>query len=48
MSGSYVRLLEWLRLPADLIFILLGAVPAAIAALLTYKTIRFGGGSEAV
>jgi nitric oxide reductase subunit B len=47
MSKDYVRLLEWLRLPADLIFILLGAVPAAIAALLTYKMIRFGGGSEA-
>jgi nitric oxide reductase subunit B len=46
MSSGYVRLLEWLRLPADMIFILLGALPAAIAALLTYKTIRFGGGLE--
>lgn len=47
LSRDYVRLLEWLRMPADVIFILLGALPAAIATLLTYKFIRFGGRSEA-
>jgi nitric oxide reductase subunit B len=46
MSQDYVRLLEWLRMPADMIFILLGSLPAAIAALLTYKYVRSGGGSE--
>ena len=44
---EHVRLLEWLRMPADMIFIILGALPAAIAALLTYKTIRFGGRPQA-
>ena len=44
---EHVRLLEWLRMPADMIFILLGALPAIIAALLTYKAIRFGGRPEA-
>ncbi len=43
---GYVRLLEWFRMPADLIFIFLGALPAAIAVLLTYKYVRFGGGPE--
>jgi len=33
------RLLEWLRLPADLIFIGLGVVPLLIAALLAYKAL---------
>ena len=40
MSKEYVRLLEWIRMPADMIFILVGALPAALAALLTYKRIR--------
>ena len=26
---EHVRLLEWLRMPADMIFIILGALPAA-------------------
>ena len=42
MGQDYVRLLEWFRMPADLIFIFLGALPAAIAALLTYRYIRSG------
>jgi nitric oxide reductase subunit B len=46
MSQDYVRLLEWLRMPADMIFILLGALPIAIAALLTYKYVRSGDGSN--
>ena len=40
MSQDYVRLLEWLRMPADLIFIFFGALPAVVAALLTYKYVR--------
>ena len=42
MSQDYVRLLEWFRMPADLIFIVFGALPAAIAALLTYRSVRAG------
>jgi len=33
-------LIEWLRLPADAIFILLGVVPLVVAAGLTYQTVR--------
>jgi nitric oxide reductase subunit B len=32
-----VRIVEWLRLPADLIFIGLGVVPLVVASLLAYK-----------
>ena len=35
-GGSLPRLFEWLRLPADLIFILLGALPILIAVGLAY------------
>jgi nitric oxide reductase subunit B len=35
-SGRIVTFLEWLRMPADLIFIVFGVVPLAIAACLTY------------
>ena len=34
------RLIEWLRLPGDLVFIFLGAVPLAIAAIKGYVGIR--------
>ncbi|MBZ0159670.1 MAG: cbb3-type cytochrome c oxidase subunit I [bacterium] len=37
MNRPFVRLLEWLRLPGDAVFIALGAVPMAIAAILTYR-----------
>lgn len=40
MSQDRVVLLEWLRMPADVIFILFGALPAVIAALLTYRYVR--------
>ena len=32
--------LEWLRLPADAVFIVLGAVPLALAAVITYRNAR--------
>ena len=35
-GGSLPRLFEWLRLPADLIFILLGALPILLAVGLGY------------
>lgn len=35
-SGRLVTLFEWLRMPADLIFIIFGVVPLAIAACWTY------------
>ncbi len=36
---SLVRLIEWCRLPGDLVFIFLGVVPMVMAAALTYWTI---------
>jgi nitric oxide reductase subunit B len=35
-SGRLVTLLEWLRMPADLVFIVFGVVPLVIAAGLTW------------
>jgi nitric oxide reductase subunit B len=32
-----VHMVEWLRLPADLVFIGLGVIPLVIASLLAYK-----------
>lgn len=37
LQGKIPRLIEWLRMPGDLIFIGLGVVPLLIAALLTYR-----------
>jgi len=38
-----IRALEWARMPADLVFIFLGALPLALAALLTWRR-SFSGG----
>jgi nitric oxide reductase subunit B len=40
LNEALVRTIEWLRLPGDLIFIVMGVGPAAIAALMTYNAIR--------
>ena len=42
MNQGYVRLLEWLRMPGDVIFIGLGVVPAVISAGLIYRRLSFG------
>ena len=39
---SYVRFIEWCRMPGDLVFIFLGVVPMVMAATLTYWTITRG------
>ncbi len=41
-SQEFVRMIEWLRLPADVVFILLGIVPMVIAAGMTYAYVRSG------
>ena len=38
-AGSWPRLLEWLRLPGDLVFIVLGALPVVIAVGLGYRAL---------
>ena len=37
LNQHLVRLIEWARLPGDLIFIGLGVLPAVLAALTTYR-----------
>ncbi|HEU4826705.1 MAG TPA: hypothetical protein VFS85_09515, partial [Dongiaceae bacterium] len=38
-AGAWPRLLEWLRLPGDLVFILFGALPIVIALGLGYRAL---------
>ena len=40
MNQERVRLLEWARMPADLVFIILGVIPALMAAVKTYRYVR--------
>jgi len=40
MDRGIVRLVEWFRMPGDLVFILLGVVPLVIASALTYLAVR--------
>jgi nitric oxide reductase subunit B len=41
-GGSLPRLIEWFRLPGDLVFIFLGVVPMVLAAALTYYYLSWG------
>jgi nitric oxide reductase subunit B len=40
LNESFVRLLEWMRMPGDVVFITLGVVPMVIATGLTYRQVR--------
>jgi nitric oxide reductase subunit B len=40
LSQSLTRFIEWIRMPADLIFMFLGVTPMVIAALITYRTMK--------
>ncbi len=39
LDGETRHLIEWLRMPADLIFIVSGVLPLLVAAGLTYKSL---------
>ena len=39
-AGSVPRLIEWLRTPGDLVFILVGVLPALVAVLQCYLGMR--------
>jgi nitric oxide reductase subunit B len=43
MDEKTIHLIEWARLPADSIFILLGVVPLLVAASFTYRFVRRSG-----
>jgi nitric oxide reductase subunit B len=40
LNQRTIRMIEWLRLPGDILFIALGAFPALIAAGLTYRLVK--------
>ncbi|WP_298438252.1 nitric-oxide reductase large subunit [Geobacter sp.] len=40
LKGTIPRLIEWLRMPGDLIFIAAGAFPLLVATRLTYRMVR--------
>lgn len=40
LHSRVLRLIEWLRLPGDIVFIGAGVVPAVIASVLTYRSVR--------
>ncbi|MEM5789448.1 MAG: hypothetical protein AAGU11_19215, partial [Syntrophobacteraceae bacterium] len=37
MNLGFVRMIEWFRMPGDVVFIVFGVVPAVIAAVITYR-----------
>jgi nitric oxide reductase subunit B len=43
---SSIRLVEWLRMPGDLTFALLGVIPMVIAVFLSYRSMRRTGGGR--
>jgi nitric oxide reductase subunit B len=45
LNRDFVKVIEWLRMPGDLIFIGLGIVPLVLAGLVTYKSMRIHGKS---
>jgi len=40
LTQPFMKLIEWLRMPADLMFIFLGVVPLVVAGIMTYGMIR--------
>ena len=40
LNQDFVKAIEWLRMPGDLIFIFLGIVPLVLAGLVTYKSMH--------
>jgi nitric oxide reductase subunit B len=46
LHAPATRIIEWLRLPGDAAFILLGVVPLVLAALGTYRSQRIGLGAS--
>ena len=47
LNQGFARLIEWCRLPGDLVFILLGVVPLVIATCMTYISMKKSGSSQA-
>ena len=40
LTRPLMRVLEWIRMPADLVFIFVGIVPLVVAGLMTYGRMR--------
>ncbi len=45
-ASDTARMLEWMRMPGDVVFIVFGAVPLAIAAIKGYVAMRGSGANE--
>ncbi|HZE21959.1 MAG TPA: hypothetical protein VE082_07900, partial [Desulfobaccales bacterium] len=43
LGRNLVHLIEWCRMPGDLVFIFVGVIPMVIAAALTYRSIAREG-----
>ena len=48
LNRGFVRLIEWCRLPGDLVFILLGVVPLVIATCMTYVAMQRPASFQAI
>ncbi len=46
LGQESVRIIEWLRLPGDIVFIACGALPMAVAAILSYRAVKSGSRSS--
>jgi nitric oxide reductase subunit B len=40
LNQSFVRLIEWARMPGDIVFIVLGVVPAVVASVIVYMQLK--------
>ena len=40
LNQGFVRFIEWMRMPGDVVFIALGVVPMVIATALAYRQVR--------
>jgi nitric oxide reductase subunit B len=47
LNGTTIKLIEWLRMPADVIFIVFGVIPLVVAVGQTYRLLGRTRGSTA-
>ncbi len=47
LNEGIMRTIEWVRMPGDLVFSVLGVVPIVLAAALTYRHVKKSGAKSA-
>jgi nitric oxide reductase subunit B len=40
LTQTQIQIIEWIRLPADIVFIVVGVMPLLIASFITYGLVR--------